>query len=185
MNRRVVVSGCSGGGKSTLLEVLAGRSFATVPEPGRRIVRDEMARGGTALPWIDMAAFATRALALAQADHAAVAAAPDWVFFDRGVVDAAVALTACAEEPTLAPLVAGHRYHPVMFLAPPWPEIYVRDAERPKDFATAMAEYEQLARAYPALGYRVVTLPSASPEQRADFALATLSGSPLSGRGII
>lgn len=178
MNRRVVISGCSGGGKSTLLEMLAGRGFTTVPEPGRRIVRDETARGGTALPWIDMAAFATRALALAQADHAAVAAAPDWVFFDRGIVDAAVALTSCADEAVLAPLVAGHPYHPLMFLAPPWPEIYVRDAERPKDFATAMAEHAQLACAYPALGYHIVTLPQASPEQRAEFVLATLEQRP-------
>ncbi|MBA4049312.1 MAG: ATPase [Sphingomonas sp.] len=175
VNRRVVISGCSGGGKSTLLEVLAERGFATMAEPGRRVVRDEMAQGGTALPWVDMAAFAIRALALAQADHAAAAVAPDWVFFDRGIVDAAVALAASADAAVLAPLVAARPYHPVMFLAPPWPEIYVRDAERPKDFATAVAEHERLARAYPTLGYRVVTLPRASPEQRADFVLATLA----------
>ena len=37
-SRHVILSGCSGGGKSTLLADLAGRGFGTVSEPGRRIV---------------------------------------------------------------------------------------------------------------------------------------------------
>lgn len=174
MNRRVVISGCSGGGKSTLLKELAGRGLATVAEPGRRIVREQMACGGTALPWIDMAGFARRAIDLAAADHAAAAGAGSWIFFDRGIIDAAVAHDAAAGTALLPALAAVHPYHRVMFLAPPWPEIYVQDAERPKDFAVAVAEHAQLARAYPALGYRVVDLPRISPAARADFVLATL-----------
>lgn len=175
MNRRVVISGCSGGGKSTLLAVLAERGFATVPEPGRRIVREELARGGTALPWIDIAGFARRAIDLAVADHAAARAASDWVFFDRGIIDAAVAHDHATGGALLPALAAAHPYHPVMVLAPPWPEIYVQDAERPKPFAEALAEHEQLARAYPALGYRVIALPKAPPAARADFVLAALA----------
>ena len=38
MDRFIILSGCSGGGKSTLLAELARRGFATVEEPGRRIV---------------------------------------------------------------------------------------------------------------------------------------------------
>ena len=41
MNRFIILSGCSGGGKSTLLAELARRGFATVEEPGRRIVIEE------------------------------------------------------------------------------------------------------------------------------------------------
>lgn len=159
-----------------MIDVLAERGFATVPEPGRRIVRDEMARGGTALPWHDMAAFARRALELAQADHVAAADMPGWVFFDRGVVDAAVALVSAGEPSSLPDLASAFPYHSVMFLAPPWPDIYVRDAERPKEFATAVEEHEHLARAYPALGYHVIELPRASPLARADFVLAMLAG---------
>jgi predicted ATPase len=42
VNRFVVISGCSGGGKSTLLIELGRRGYATVEEPGRRIVKEEM-----------------------------------------------------------------------------------------------------------------------------------------------
>src|SRR5262245_63699753 len=68
MQSFVTISGCSGGGKSTLLQELARRGFATVAEPGRRIVAEELQRGGTALPWADAAAFARRAIEVSLAD---------------------------------------------------------------------------------------------------------------------
>ena len=68
-DRFVVLSGCSGGGKSTLLAELRRRGHATVDEPGRRIVKEESADGGTALPWIDLTAFARRAIEVALADR--------------------------------------------------------------------------------------------------------------------
>jgi hypothetical protein len=71
MDRFVVISGCSGGGKSTLLAELARRGQAVVEEPGRRIVREERAGDGAALPWVDPAAFARRAVAMALADREA------------------------------------------------------------------------------------------------------------------
>ena len=68
MNRLVVISGCSGGGKSTLLMELARRGHAIVEEPGRRIVREELQGNGAALPWVDPVAFARRAIAMSLED---------------------------------------------------------------------------------------------------------------------
>ena len=45
----VVISGCSGGGKSTLLTELGRRGYMTVEEPGRRIVKEELLGNGLAL----------------------------------------------------------------------------------------------------------------------------------------
>jgi len=53
VGRFVVISGCSGGGKSTLLAELGSHGYATVEEPGRRIVKEELKAGGPALPWVD------------------------------------------------------------------------------------------------------------------------------------
>ena len=92
MDRFVILSGCSGGGKSTLLAALAERGYATIEEPGRRIVAEETAREGTALPWIDLAAFARRAFAMAIEDRQLARHLPGLVFFDRGLIDAAAAL---------------------------------------------------------------------------------------------
>jgi len=68
--RAVVLSGCSGGGKSTLLQQLRALGFHTVDEPGRRIVRAQQQEGGTALPWVDASAFARSCIDVARADGA-------------------------------------------------------------------------------------------------------------------
>lgn len=165
----VVISGCSGGGKSTLLAGLAARGFATVEEPGRRIVAQELAGEGRALPWVDMAAFARRAMAVALEDRARAENCEGRVFFDRGLIDAAIALEAAGGGELDRSLLAAHRYHRTVFLTPPWPEIYVTDPERQHGFEEAVAEYERLERAYPALGYEVVVLPKIGVSERVDF----------------
>ena len=106
----VILSGCSGGGKSALLEALRRRGHAVVEEPGRRIVRQELAAGGTALPWRDLAAFARRAVEMALADRAAMRGQPGFVFFDRGLIDAAVALEAAGGGARLSSLTSADRF---------------------------------------------------------------------------
>jgi predicted ATPase len=175
-DRLVVVSGCSGGGKSTLLAELARRGHAVVEEPGRRIVQEELARGGSALPWVDAAAFLRRAIEIAIADHAGARGSAGWVFFDRGLVDAASALQDVTGEPLLEPLARAHRYHRRVFLTPPWPEIYATDAERRHDLGAAIREYDRLAIDYPSLGYEVVVLPKTGVAARADLVERLLSG---------
>ncbi|MFL9946119.1 AAA family ATPase [Paraburkholderia agricolaris] len=174
MNRFVVISGCSGGGKSTLLAELAQRGYAVVEEPGRRIVRAETENNGTALPWVDLPAFLRQVIAMALADRDAVRTSDDWVFFDRGIVDAAATLQHLTGEPMLATLGHAHRYHPRVFLTPPWPEIYVQDPERRHGIDSATSEYLRLLEAYPALGYDLSLLPKVGVTERADFVLETL-----------
>lgn len=173
-DRFVVISGCSGGGKSTLLAELRRRGHHVIEEPGRRIVRQERACGGAALPWIDIAAFARRAIDMALADRAAAADARGWVFFDRGLVDAAAALEHATGEPAVERLGRAHPYHRRMFMAPPWPEIHETDPERPHGMAAAVAEYERLREAYALLGYEVLPLPRTNVRDRADHMLEAL-----------
>jgi predicted ATPase len=178
MNRFVVVSGCSGGGKSTLLAEFGRRGHAVVEEPGRRIVKQEQACGGSALPWVDATAFVRRAVAMALDDRAAAGLLNGWVFFDRGLIDAAVALQYLTGEPALQTLGLLHRYHRRVFLAPPWPEIYETDPERRHGMDQAVAEYSKLLEAYPSLGYEVSILPKTGVAERADFVLNALTGCP-------
>lgn len=146
MDRLVVISGCSSSGKSTLLSELSHRGYALIEEPGRRIVQEELASAGSALPWVDEIAFARRAVALALADRAATGSPQRWMFVDRGLVDAATHLQHLTGEPVLTTLGQFHRYHRRVFFASPWPEIYLRDADRRHDLDTALAEYARLGR---------------------------------------
>ena len=176
MKNGVVISGCSGGGKSTLIAELAARGYRVVAEPGRRIVADELARDGKALPWINLEDFARKAIELAEADRREAREAPArWTFFDRGLIDAYAALAQATGDARVVDHLLHHdRYHPTVFLTPPWPEIYREDNERRHDLDAALSEFERLAALYPALNYSVVMLPKIPVQDRADFVLSTL-----------
>ncbi|MGB6133240.1 MAG: AAA family ATPase [Acidobacteriaceae bacterium] len=174
MDRFVIISGCSGGGKSTLLDALRLRGYAVVEEPGRRIVTRELEGGGLALPWIDGVAFARKAMELSLADRAIAEQRRGWVFFDRGVIDAAAAFQHLTGELVLDQLRRAHRYNRHVFLAPPWPEIFETDQQRRHGFAEAVAEYDRLRVVYPSLGYEINILPKTDIQSRADFILAAL-----------
>ncbi|MAU98610.1 MAG: ATPase [Fulvimarina sp.] len=170
----VIISGCSGGGKSTLLAELARRGQRVVEEPGRRIVAEERRTGGSALPWLDPVAFARRAVAMAEQDCTRLAGAVGPVFLDRGLIDATTALEHATGKRCLDRIARRHRFHRRVFMTPPWPEIFLGDADRRHGLGEAMAEYERLQLAYRELGYRTETLPKSSVASRADHVVATL-----------
>jgi len=62
------------------------------------------------------------------------------------------------------------RYRRRVFVAPPWPEIYVNDTERKQDFAEAVRSYD----AYRSCGYDLVTLPKSTVDERVAFVLDRL-----------
>lgn len=172
---RFVVSGCSGGGKSTLLEALRLRGYAVVPEPGRRIVEMERRQGGSALPWLDPAAFACRAVELSLEDLRRSEGGKMPIFFDRGLVDAAVALEHASGEPAIERLCRPFPYARQVFVAPPWSAIFEADKDRRHGFGEAVAEYERLLDAYTRLGCKIVLLPRSSVVERTDLVLAAVA----------
>jgi predicted ATPase len=174
MSGFVIISGCSSGGKSSLLDELARQGHPTVPEPGRRVVQQEQATGGNALPWADVRAFVDRIIAVAKADYTAAAGNPGWTFFDRGLFDALSALGALEGTGFRRELLADYPYHRQVFLTPPWPEIYTTDGERRHGLAEAEGEYHRLLGEYTAMAFEVIVLPKVSVAERADFVAGTL-----------
>ncbi len=168
----VVLSGCSGGGKSSVVQALRALGFCAVDEPGRRVVREQQHEGGSALPWVDLPAFARRCIELARSDLDA-AADDQWVFFDRGLVDAAAALRHHTGHWGAA-LEELHRYHQQVFLTPPWPALYATDTERQLGLDDAVAEYHRLHATYAELGYTVTVLPTTDVASRVDLILGEL-----------
>jgi predicted ATPase len=173
MDRYVLISGCSGGGKSSLLSELQRRGYCVVEEPGRRIVAEEVAKGGNVLPWDNLAVFASKAIEVSRKDRQHAENHTGLVFFDRGLIDAACALEYATGTQTLAS-VSSERYHQLVFLTPPWPEIYVTDSERKHSFDAAVAEYNRLLSAFANLNYDTEILPFVGVSERADFILSKL-----------
>jgi len=160
MTTRIVISGCSSAGKSTLLDALTAKGHATVAEPGRRVLQ-----AGGPKPDEDLVGFLEACVMLAIEDYHG---AKGITFFDRGLFDALSGLDALGHPgaETRASLRATLRYDPVVLMAPPWPEIYVQDADRTHGLATAIQEYDRLLRDYPRAGYRIELLRSAPVAER-------------------
>lgn len=168
-----VVTGGPGAGKSTLVAALAARGQTCVEEAGRAVIREQLAQGGSALPWADRDAYWR---AMFEKDHSAYRAARASgrrVFFDRGLPDLLgyAALEGLNPPSKAVRQIETAAYAPLVFAAPPWREIYETDAERKQDWPEAVRTYEAVTRAYLDLGYRLVELPKCKAEGRAEFVL--------------
>ncbi len=158
-----------------MLAALAARDFAIVEEPGRRIVKSELAGDGVLLPWNNMIGFARSALELALDDHRKAKDMQGAVFFDRGIIDAAAVLVDLAADQAANDHLKTQYYNRNVFLAPPWPEIFVQDKERRHSFGDAVAEYERLLNYYSEAGYLIHILPKTSVAERVEFVIDTLA----------
>ena len=169
IQNKFLITGCSGGGKSTLLAELARAGYATVAEPGRRVIAAARATGSDALPWENLGTFLTEALDMAHADLTSAPAKDGPTFYDRGVLDAAVALRYLNGTPLQDSLRGPFPYACTVFVAPPWPEIYEHDADRAHGFSQAKSEYDRIQTALSELQLDPVMLPKSSVAGRLEF----------------
>lgn len=168
----VVISGCSGGGKSTLLSELERRGYSIVLEPGRQIVKEQHAIEGDALPWINPRKFLDLVLSRYIYQFNSQEQTDQFIFFDRSIIDA---LQLDFFQPKYFQNAAHNfRYNRLVFLVPPWPEIFTNDAERKHDFESAVKEFDELLIKYKNFGYEILLIPKVSVSDRADFILKTL-----------
>ena len=176
-DRLFVITGGPGSGKTTLIEALVAAGLDTSPEVGRRIIQDQQAVDGQALPWRDRGLFAEMMLAFEMANHAAAARQPGPVLFDRGVPDVIgyLDLIGFPVPDHMDRAARRLRYNRRVFIAPPWPEIYRNDGERRQDLDEAARTYEAMVRTYGRYGYALVELPRAPVESRVAFILDVLA----------
>lgn len=166
-----VISGCSGGGKSTLLTELESRGHFVVPEAGRRVVATALETQTDALPWVNPEAFVRACVTLHLADLKSCPEGLGSTYLDRSLVDVISFLSfKSLPVPTdLASLLTPGPYAVSVFMAPVWAELFVNDAERQHSLEEAEAEYHHLRTCYVALGYRLIDLPRVSVTERAEF----------------
>ncbi|KRB40234.1 AAA family ATPase [Phenylobacterium sp. Root700] len=169
-----LLTGGPGVGKTTLIEQLRARGERCVEETHRRVIRDEVQSGGSAVPWIDSQAYGERTAREDIAIFNSMIDVEERVFFDRGVPDTGGA--GFTPPPWFAEALHTRRYNAHVFVPPPWREIYAQDAERKQTFEDCLATHEVVLKAYRALGYQPVLLPLTDVETRAEFVLAYVEG---------
>ena len=178
-DRLHVITGGPDSGKTSLIDALAAAGIATSPEVGRAVIREELAAGGTVLPWDDERLFAEKMVVREVAAHAAALARGETVVLDRAVPDVVGFLRAsgCPVPAAIDRAARQHRYNARVFLAPFWADIYTHDPERRQSAEHARVIEAVMRDAYAGYGYRLLELPRVPVAERVAFVLRAL-GSP-------
>ena len=172
-----IITGGPGSGKTTLIEALRARGFAYSVEAGRGTIQDQVVIGGEALPWRDPRLFAELMLCWEMRSYRIAELTEGPVFFDRGVPDVLgyLRLVNIPGPDHVQKAAREFRYNPIVFIAPPWREIFHQDVERKQDFEEAQRTYDALAYTYAALGYQLMELPCVGVEERCEFILGHIA----------
>jgi predicted ATPase len=170
---RVILTGGPGVGKTTLMRELASLGYGVAEESARAIIRERGAAGLPPRP--DPEAFAKEILRRDRAKHE-LASGEGWTFFDRSAVEAVGMLHEARPMPgsELSALLADFVFHPVVFILPPWPEIYTRDSERDHSLGHCMAVHARLVSWYTRCGYQLREVAREAPALRARHVLQAL-----------
>jgi predicted ATPase len=173
----VILTGGPGAGKTTLLTELAAMGYTTVEESARAIIADRLACGASRRP--ELAVFAREMLRRDIDKYLGQPRTSKWVFFDRGLIDALGMLQEVAPLPEheLQAMLAAYRFHPSVFILPPWEAIYVNDSERDQSFTDAVDVHEKIVRWYRSCGYILHEVPQLPVPQRAQHVLKLLAQS--------
>ncbi len=178
MKRLIVITGGPGVGKTTLLDALASDGYKTVPEAARKIISQQVAQDGDALPWKNQQSYTNSMIEAAVSDYQTVLEADgeSICFFDRGVLDAVcyAAMIGYTLPEEVMKKVLQCQYDTKVFILPPWKEIYETDTERKQNWEEAEQTYWYMKNTYKKFGYELIDVPPSEVRERKQFVLQTL-----------
>jgi predicted ATPase len=153
-----------------LLE-LTKLGYTCAREAARQIIQEQVQTGGRALPWDDRRAYTRLMLQRSVESFREFAAVARPAFADRGIPDTLcyARLIGLADARWIVRACRRYRYAPLVFLAPPWKEIYRTDGERKQDFGEAERTHAVMTEVYREQGYRILELAKVTVEARAQF----------------
>jgi predicted ATPase len=167
-----VVTGAPCCGKTTLVEQLAARRFAAVPEVARQYVEQEIASGRTLDELRGDAASFQRSLEDMQQSMERGLRPDVAAFLDRAYPDCLAFRRVTGLNPSEVLANCFHHRYASVFVLDPLP--LGKDGVRTEDGAAARFLDRWLARDYRALGYDVVRIPVLPPAERLAFVLGRL-----------
>lgn len=176
MNSRFVVTGGPGAGKTTILTALSERGYSHKSESAREIIKERIASGMSPRP--EPVSFAHEILRADIDKYLSIGTNNQLTFFDRGILDALYMLNAvnAISSEEVARYIRDYPYNNVVFLLPPWKQIYVNDSERDQTFEEAIEVFEGMKKWYLKWGYETLEVPKSNTTERISFILETTKG---------
>lgn len=166
--KKYIITGAPGTGKTTLIEALKAKGYSCMDEISRKVIQKEQQNGSDGMPWLNLGRFVK--LVYDQTKHD-LNNNQTSAFCDRGLPDMIAYLKHKELEVPewLVQFPFANHYHPQVFLAPIWEDIYITDAQRPTTFDVAKELEAELLSTYRSLGFRILKIPQNTPSDRAHF----------------
>ncbi len=175
--RKIVITGGPSTGKSTVIQELQRRNYHCFDEVSRDIIKKAKEEGIDQLFLEDPLLFSRLLLEGRQAHyHEADHLQEEFVFFDRGIPDVNAYLKFVKQEipEEFEKITRAHPYDRLVFIMPPWQEIFTGDEERYEDFNQAQLIHNKLVNYYKELGYYLIFVPFGPVGKRVDFILKSI-----------
>ena len=179
-NRKIVISGGPGSGKTRLINLLKEDGYQTFEEFSRIIIKKGFHKGFKNYFKVLPKAFSEGFFEGRKQQWESARKLPflkkkPYVFFDRGIPDIIAYLQAQGKNSDPWKKKAKPYVYEHVFLLEPWLEIYHTDSERLETFEEAQNYFEHIKNIYQELNGLLHIIPKESPENRIAFLLNTLS----------
>ncbi len=174
--KKIVIIGGPGTGKSAVIDALSNRGFDCMTEISRQVTLEAQKNGIDQLFLEDPIWFSKQLLDGRTTQFIDSQSYPsEVVFFDRGLPDV-VAYLDYIEVPYDEDFVTrceSYQYD-MIFILPPWKEIYKQDNERYETFQQTIEIHQFLLKWYTRFGYTPIEVPKSSITERVDFILKSI-----------
>ncbi|MEK9614247.1 MAG: ATP-binding protein [Flavobacteriaceae bacterium] len=172
-NKRVVISGAPGAGKTSLIEGLQARGYETFQEYSRTLIEEGKKQGKSNFFLSDPQEFSERIFLGRKAQfEAAHTLEKDvknaLVFYDRGIHDIQAYLEAIHQSNSSWENRVRLFQYDFVFLVEPWEAIYQKDKQRLESFQQAEMYFPFIERIFEK-NHTVVLIPKMSIEDRIEF----------------
>ncbi|MDH3322766.1 MAG: ATP-binding protein [Flavobacteriaceae bacterium] len=173
MQRKIVITGGPGTGKSTVIDELLHLNYECMPEISREITLEAKKNGVDQLFLKNPHLFSQLLLEGREKQYnEALVKKSTIIFFDRGIPDVHAYMNYLGVEysDNYIEKSLTHRYSHV-FIMPPWERIYTQDNERYESFEQSLAIHNHLKKTYLDLNYKVIEVPTGTVQKRVNFIL--------------
>ncbi|MFM1808263.1 MAG: hypothetical protein RLZZ242_988 [Bacteroidota bacterium] len=173
--KRILISGAPGSGKSSVIEALEARNYAVRHEIIRELTQElliskERHTIRNPLEALDDYLDFNERLFFARMQDYFSCSTDAITFFDRSFIDVVAYMKFFNQEPPayFEAFCARYPYDLLLYFEP-WEAIYTIDEERLETFKDVLKLNEQLKSTYTCLGYTPITVPTGSIESRIAF----------------
>ena len=157
-------------GKTTMIDELARRGYATIPEAARQIIQEEQQKQCGVLPWTDLVGFQYAVLKRqSDLERSIEQAEEEVVFLDRAIDGIAYCRLNNVKVPDVLLSFAQKNRYDGVFVLDQLP--YKQDAERREDEVFAAKIHVFIKEAYVDAGYALIEVPVLSVKDRVEYVL--------------